>query len=316
MQPQHHDGPPPLDRTLFGSGLVTIGAFRAAVDHPRFHDSGPTSDAIFVFPRTSVEIQHEAGRPFTADPCTVTYYNAGQRYLRRAVDARGDASDWFAVRPDVLHEIVAARDPSVADRPDRPFALTHGPSDPASYALQRMIVRHVHEAPAPDPLPVEEAVVRLLGRLLGLACARAEALPSAGEEPRRDPRVHNVRSFLLANFRRAASLDELARAAGSSVFQLCRAFRRELGTTVHRYRNQLRLRRSLELVADGGSDLSRVAFDLGFSSHSHFTAAFRQAFAITPSEFRRAASSRRIRALASRLDDASGNPARTGRAGF
>ena len=34
-------------------------------------------------------------------------------------------------------------------------------------------------------------------------------------------------------------------------------------------------------------DLTALALDLGFSSHSHFTAAFRRAFGRPPAEFRR-----------------------------
>jgi len=33
-------------------------------------------------------------------------------------------------------------------------------------------------------------------------------------------------------------------------------------------------------------DLTMLALDTGFSSHSHFTAAFRRAFGCTPSQFR------------------------------
>jgi AraC-like DNA-binding protein len=34
-------------------------------------------------------------------------------------------------------------------------------------------------------------------------------------------------------------------------------------------------------------DLTALALDLGFSSHAHFTSAFRQTYGRTPSEFRR-----------------------------
>jgi AraC-like DNA-binding protein len=33
-------------------------------------------------------------------------------------------------------------------------------------------------------------------------------------------------------------------------------------------------------------DLTELGFDLGFSSHSHFTSAFRETFGRTPSELR------------------------------
>lgn len=292
-----------FDRTLYSTGLVTVGAFRAPADHPRFQDSGPTDLPIFVFPRTSVEIRHEGGAPFLTDPCTVTYYNEGQRYGRRRIDPRGDLCDWFSVREDVIREVVAARDPSVEERPHRPFALTHGPSDPHAYALQRQVVRHVLAAPVPDRLAVEEAVLRVLARVFGLA---HEALhPAARRQPaerrRRRSVAHAARMHLLGEFHATTSLDEIARAAHSSVFHLCRAFRAEVGTSIHQYRLQLRLRRALELTAEPDSDLTAVALQLGFSSHSHFTAAFRKSYGTPPSEFRRDASAQRIRELSRRL---------------
>ena len=52
---------------------------------------------------------------------------------------------------------------------------------------------------------------------------------------------------------------------------------------MHAYRNDVRLRLSLEAVMDGEQDLSQIALDAGFSSHSHFTSAFRAHFGLTPS---------------------------------
>ena len=45
---------------------------------------------------------------------------------------------------------------------------------------------------------------------------------------------------------------------------------------LYRYHLRLRLARALDLVADC-EDVAALAQDLGFSSHSHFSAAFRQA---------------------------------------
>jgi AraC-like DNA-binding protein len=59
-------------------------------------------------------------------------------------------------------------------------------------------------------------------------------------------------------------------------------FRDETGVTIHRYLNRLRLREALGPIADGSVDLGDLAFTLGFSSHSHFTAAFRKEFGLSP----------------------------------
>lgn len=284
----------PVDDVTCETELVTMGAFRAGIDDPIFHDSGPAERSIFVFPRTSVVIRHVGKPAFSTDTCTVTYYNRGQRYTREPIDPRGDRCEWFAIRPDVLLDVLATYEPDVVERPGAPFSMPCGPSDAASYAAQRTVVRHVQGEEFPDTLAVEESVVAILDHLLTLAYGR----PNPAEAGRLAPAV---KRYLADHFTAPDSLEDIADAVDCSVFHLCRVFRDETGTTIHRYRHQLRLRRSLELVAEPDSDLTDVALRLGFSSHSHFTAAFRKAFGTTPSEFRRAPSSRRVRELGERL---------------
>jgi len=50
---------------------------------------------------------------------------------------------------------------------------------------------------------------------------------------------------------------------------------------------RLRLARALDVIG-GYEDLTALGLDLGFSSHSHFTAAFRETYGRTPSQFRAA----------------------------
>jgi AraC-like DNA-binding protein len=51
---------------------------------------------------------------------------------------------------------------------------------------------------------------------------------------------------------------------------------------------RLRLARALDLIAQY-DDLTSLGLDLGFSSHSHFSGAFREAYGRSPSEFRQTA---------------------------
>ena len=83
------------------------------------------------------------------------------------------------------------------------------------------------------------------------------------------------------------TLTSIARAVDCSVFHLCRSFRRATGLTLHAYRDEVRLRLALERLERGERDLSRLALDLGYSSHSHFTAAFRRSFGAPPSSARK-----------------------------
>lgn len=298
-----------FDTPLFTSPLVKIASFRANPAHPRFRNTGPIENHIFVFPRTSVRIQHVDKQPFITSPNVVTFYNRDQLYLRDCVSPEGDACEWFAVSPDLLLDAMRSHDPSAADRPDHPFLFMYGPSDPQTYLLQRLLVRHLIEGGHLDPLFVEETAVRLLDRVLANALRVFEPPAAPAKEPhvRSFETIQAVQAILIARYREPLSVEEIAQRAGVSVFHLCRLFRRRTGFSLHAWQTQLRLREALARVAGPGVDLTEVALDLGYSSHSHFTAAFRQAFGVPPSALRDA-TARRLRDLAGRLGVPTGSP--------
>jgi AraC-like DNA-binding protein len=80
---------------------------------------------------------------------------------------------------------------------------------------------------------------------------------------------------------------KLAEVANLSPFHLCHVFRQMVGTSIYDYVLHERLTHSLDAVLDGGDDLTAIALDAGFASHSHFTARFRRFFGCTPTALRR-----------------------------
>jgi AraC-like DNA-binding protein len=88
---------------------------------------------------------------------------------------------------------------------------------------------------------------------------------------------------LAARYAERLSVSEVAALVGLSPFHLARQFRRRTGTTMHRYRDDVRLRVALPLLAGHCDNLARLALDLGYSSHSHFATSFRRAFGVSPS---------------------------------
>jgi AraC family transcriptional regulator len=82
----------------------------------------------------------------------------------------------------------------------------------------------------------------------------------------------------------AHRLEALAKACGLSPYHLCRVFRIATGDTIHKHLTQLRLRAALDRLGDARHDLVSLTFDVGFSSHSHFTFALRREFGVPPSQ--------------------------------
>jgi AraC-like DNA-binding protein len=284
------DGRAAVDRQVFSTGLVAVGAFRCAPTHPLFRETGPIVNHCVVFPRTSAEISPSGFRSFIGDRTVVSVYNAGQAYSRRAISPQGDFCDYFDVEADTLRDLVAALDPAAADRPNT-FTVSHVPGHPSWYLRQRRLFRAASDpATGIDTLELEERVLALVedvARVMAKVSSLAHRDTGAHAGARRRQDVADAARELLA--RRATeplTLQAIARAIGVSVFHLCRAFREVTGTTMHRYRDQLRLTQTLEWI-DAGTDLSAVALAAGYSSHSHFTAAFRRTFGVTPSAARR-----------------------------
>jgi AraC-like DNA-binding protein len=81
-------------------------------------------------------------------------------------------------------------------------------------------------------------------------------------------------------------LAEIGGAVGVSPVYLTQVFRQVEGLPLYRYQLRLRLARALDLLHDC-SDLTGLALDLGFSSYSHFSTAFKRAYGLTPMAFKR-----------------------------
>jgi len=90
---------------------------------------------------------------------------------------------------------------------------------------------------------------------------------------------------------------KLAGVANLSPFHLCHVFREMTGTSIYDYVLHERLARTLDAVLDCGDDLTTIALDAGFASHSHFTARFRSFFGCTPGALRRLANAAKVAEL-------------------
>lgn len=274
-----------LDETLFASELVQAGRFRCSSTEPEFETAAsPTQTHCFVFPRVAVWIEHEDHAPFVADPNTIPVYNAGRPYRRRSIGGGGDRADWFGIAPGVLREIVARHDPRAADA-ELPFRFGWAQAGGGTYLAQRNIYRHLAGRRTPDPLFVEEAVVNLATDIVDEAYRRGPAREARTALATCERLVERTREHLATSFATRVSLAALTRDVGASVFHLCRTFKRQTGFSIHQYRNQLRIRHSLELLEHEPGDILAVALRVGFAGHSHYTRTFRALAGVTPSAF-------------------------------
>lgn len=272
----------PLDLIAHRGNGTVIGAFRCPRDHPRFVDSGPIQNDIFVFPRSSVKIRHAGGPSFVADQTVATAYNRGQIYDRALVSEEGDRCEWFAVPREAAIDAVVANglEPSATG----PFPFAYAPVSHETYLAQRRLFRRARRGAPPQEL--DEAIYAVLDDVVAGAASRIAARPEPARDKEGPAIADEIRALISARFEEDWSLTRLQHQLGVSAFRLCRVFRRATGSSIHGYLLSVRLRASLERTEPRGVDLTSVALDLGFASHSHFTLTFRRSFGLPPSAWR------------------------------
>jgi AraC-like DNA-binding protein len=99
-----------------------------------------------------------------------------------------------------------------------------------------------------------------------------------------DPRAARVATALQNNPADSLSLESVCRRAGASKRTIERVFRQETRLSLGKWRQQLRLMRSLQLLA-AGEKISHAALEAGYSTSSAFIAMFRKFLGTTPRRY-------------------------------
>jgi len=242
--------------------------------------SGPegfSPDFQVCFPYRGLFVWQAHGDEVVADANQVLFVTGGEPYRMRAAGAIGYAELIITPSPKILSELTGVR---VRDLPRHPlFARRSWRADACVQRLRASLL-HLARGGGLDDDSVDEQALALLR-----AALQAEVTTGAlGWRTRR--LIRRTKEYLDAHSSSPLRLRDVAAAVDASPAYLTDVFRRAEGVPLHRYMVELRLARAL-VELPHANDLTALAFDLGFSSHSHFSAAFRRAFGCTPSAFRR-----------------------------
>jgi AraC family transcriptional regulator len=238
------------------------------------------TDTQLVLPYRGVYVRRLGGDQATADANQVLLFNADEGYRVSHPVSGGDASLTLTVGEPELRELV----PRAILRAGETVAFTPHRLriDPRTQALV-MLLRHSLRQQIAEPLEAESLALTLMRRALG---PRTTRVP--GATVGRQRLVDRIKLVLASDPARRWTLGEIAAHVRGSPVYLTQVFQQVEGVPLYRYQLRLRLARALDLLAHA-DDLTALSLDLGFSSHSHFTAAFREMYGRSPSEFRRSA---------------------------
>ena len=127
---------------------------------------------------------------------------------------------------------------------------------------------------------LRSAMPSVTSTVLEQAASMDAAKPSTRFELVR--RANLAQAYLHSVRDRAVPLEELAKAVGTSSFQLLRAFQRCFGDTPASYHRRLRLTLAMDEAARKEVSITAVAADFGFADVSSFSHAYRRVFGRAP----------------------------------
>jgi AraC-like DNA-binding protein len=234
-------------------------------------DEHASSDQA-VFTRSGVFVKRMGRRSMLAEPAHVLFFRRNETYRVTHPIPGGDDCTVFHCSDALRRELTAT------------FAVGVSPVPPPTLAAHHRL-RFAIRAGRATPLQIEETSVGILASIVTVSAARRHPARESTAKARRRL-VDETKLVLATRPSQSLSLSELARTVASSPFHLSRVFREEVGMPIHQYVLRLRLALALERLAQGEVELSSLALELGFSSHSHFATTFKRTFGAPPSSFR------------------------------
>ncbi len=233
-----------------------------------------------VFPYRGVYIRHLGQDQAVAEANQVLFFNADDGYRVSHPVAGGDACLTLKLSEPLLREL-APRD-LLRNTAPLAFRLQRLRIDPRAQVLVALL-RHSLRENIAEPLEAESLALTLVRRSLGPRTSHP-----AGATVGRQRLVDRVKLALMNDLARRWTLAKIGAEVRCSPVYLTQVFQQVEGVPLYRYQLRLRLARALDLLSHY-DDLTSLSLELGFSSHSHFSSAFREAYGRSPSAFRQSA---------------------------
>jgi AraC family transcriptional regulator len=273
-----HGCPRPVFRTrLFALSIGLVKDVQCNGLLPERGPEGCCDNFRIALPYRGLYLWHVGRHDLVADANQVMFMAAGEPYQLSGPTREPVAA--MMVIPDrhVLEEMGYTAGRRLADHPA--FARRSRHADPRLQHFRMRFLYWLSSASTIDTLEAEELLLGLLQS--ALRTDRQQYGPNIATTSRL---IRRTKEFLDGAMSNPVRLGDIAREVGASPAYLTDLFRKVEGVSLHKYLMHLRLARAL-VELPHAENLTALAFALGFSSHSHFSFAFRRAFGATPSQF-------------------------------
>jgi AraC-like DNA-binding protein len=157
--------------------------------------------------------------------------------------------------------------------------------------LEPLFSRLVTEGTTPSHYRAAALRLGIDALLLEIVRATTDGNGKAGTA-RLHPAVSRALNALHTRFCESWTLQSLAKESGISRARLAQLFRQQVGRSIHKVLNEVRVEHARRLLQESGLSVSEIAQDCGFATSQHFARIFRGLTGSSAAEYRRELSTR------------------------
>lgn len=155
---------------------------------------------------------------------------------------------------------------------------------PSSLHLVLNQLFNVHLSESAEKIYYQGKVLELLSLYFSDKKPDTESCPFLNDEET-VRKIKFAKGHLLKNLETPPSLKELAKVSGLNEYQLKVGFKEIYGNTVFGFLLEHRLDHARVMLDSAKLQVNEVAYQIGYSNPSHFIAAFKKKFGITPKKY-------------------------------
>lgn len=98
-------------------------------------------------------------------------------------------------------------------------------------------------------------------------------------------KVHKAKEIVTRNLVEPPTIKELCKLVGLNEYQLKAGFKRLYGSPIYQYLLDQRMQHARSLLLSGTYKVNEIAWEVGYTNPSHFIAAFKRKYLVTPKKF-------------------------------
>lgn len=108
----------------------------------------------------------------------------------------------------------------------------------------------------------------------------------SSQDARKVSQIRPAINYIDANYNKAITLADVAKASHLSVSRLAHIFKEQMGITIIDYLTGVRIERAKQLLLATDQNCTEICFEVGYNNQSYFTRTFKGLVGTTPRQFR------------------------------